>query len=153
MKQVLLMFMISMLWVSSSLARVGQEGHGGDIVVSEFFGLAEEILESFKELPSKDLPSEDFVALFSESLEKVEVTSLDRVKLGDTEVDAINFPDIDEPKILLGRERWLDPRITMDMRKQLIIHEFLSIMGFDDKYYRLSHRLKQLISKPSIRPN
>ena len=125
----------------------GQEGHGGDMVAAEFYSLSGEVLKSLKLVPSSELPTKNFSKLFEQSLENTDIFSVDRVFVDNFEVDAINFPDADNPKIMIGRERWLDKRLTEKMKKMLIIHEFLSIMGFDDALYKLSSQISKLIIK------
>lgn len=144
--RIIFSFTLLMSLSLSAWAKLGQEGHAGDMVVSEFVIFADEALAEFKKLNADHLPSPDFVELFEEAIEKTEVSSSEKVTLGNREVDAINFPDFESPKIIIGRNRWLDERIPYVWRRRLVIHEYLSILGFDDTRYRLSHKLTQLIS-------
>jgi hypothetical protein len=124
-----------------SHAKDGQEGHGGDTVVAEFLLLANDIAEAFGEVEVTLLPSETFSTEFDEALRDTTVTSAENVYLGDVEVDAINFPTTGDSRIIVGRSRWLDNRINNFQRRRLVVHEYLSILGYEDFHYKLSHSL------------
>jgi hypothetical protein len=146
-------FIITFLLLSNSWSR-GQEGHGGDIIVSEFLILATEVGESLKGLGNSILPTDTFVEQYEEALLNTKVSSADRVYLGEQEVDAINFPYEDNPKIIVARERWLDNRINNIQRKRLVLHEYLSIMGYDDQRYQLSYPIiKKIVELDSAHLN
>lgn len=140
MQRVLLFFLISLLLLPWG-AKAGQEGHGGDIVVSEFLIYANEVGDSLQGLLEFQLPSSDFIKEYNDAVADTKVSSEDRVYLSAVEVDAINFPSIDDPRIIINRERWLDPRLNIIQRKRLVLHEYLSIMGYDDSNYMLSYIL------------
>jgi hypothetical protein len=117
----------------------GQEGHGGDIAVSIFIGIAYKTylcLENSPEiLADYPLLLEDFKS----AMQRASVFSVERTLLNGNEVDAINYPTVDSPKILISRNRWLDERLSADMRALLVFHEYLSVAGYDDSSYKISY--------------
>jgi hypothetical protein len=145
MRKIFLLIILCVMVTSAAMGKTGQEGHGGDIVVAEFILLAKRISQQFDDLEQELLPDSEFVLLFQEAVESTRIISAEHVYLGDVEVDAINYPDSDESRIVIGRNRWLDRRITVFSRSLLVIHEYLSIIGYDDIQYALSYQLTERI--------
>lgn len=117
----------------------GQEGHGGDMAVSTFIGIARTTCDclrtngdSWKEYPL-------LLGEFESMIQKAKVYSVDKTILDGHEVDAINYPDVESPKILLNRDRWMKSDIKNDLRAELILHEYLSLIGYEDSKYQISY--------------
>jgi len=132
-------FLAMFLFASNSHA--GQEGHGGDIAVSLFLGIAHKSLYCLAKIPSENLPSPTWTSEYEKAILTTHIYSAEKTELNGVEVDAINFPDIDNPRIIVNRSRWLRDELSDVMRSRLIIHEYLSIMGYEDKLYELSYPL------------
>lgn len=125
--------------ISMAAQSDGQEGHGGDIAVSIFVGIAYKtaacLAESPEELKDYPLLLEDF----NSAIERTSIYSVEKTVLNGNEVDAINYPTVVAPRILINRNRWLDERLSITMRALLVFHEYLSIAGYDDSSYRISY--------------
>lgn len=143
----LLSFLLITLAAQISLSRLahsaesGQEGHGGDLIVADFLILGRDLSASLHQVAKAALPSENFAEEFDNVLSKARIVSAERVYLGGAEVDAINYPWENPPRVVIGRERWLDPRLARERKQLLILHELLSVLGHDDRLYQISHSL------------
>ncbi|MBC7430241.1 MAG: hypothetical protein H7336_16625 [Bacteriovorax sp.] len=117
----------------------GQEGHGGDIAVSIFVGIAYKTAACLAESPEslKDYPL--LLEDFNLAIARTSIYSVEKTVLNGNEVDAINYPTVEAPRILINRNRWLDDRLSTDMRALLVFHEYLSIAGYDDSSYKISY--------------
>jgi hypothetical protein len=118
----------------------GQETHGGDIAVSLFMGVTHKSLECIIS-HNTYFPNEFFVIELESMINRVKVYSVDRTFINENEVDAINNRDIMNPIIRLNRSRWLSENLTDVLRARLVIHEFLSLLGYDDSNYQISFQL------------
>ena len=121
----------------------GQEGHGGDIAVPMFIGLARTtcqcLSENSKSWKSYPLLINELQSMF----QKAKVYSVDNTILNGYEFDAINYPDVNDPKILINRTRWLNSVLKNNQRAELILHEYLSLIGYDDGQYQISYLIIQ----------
>ncbi|MBT3234787.1 MAG: hypothetical protein HN353_02440 [Bdellovibrionales bacterium] len=145
MKRIFLLITLCWMVTSVAMGKIGQEGHGGDIVVAEFILRAKNISQQFEKIEQEFLPDSEFALLFKEAVESTKISSAEHVYLDNVEVDAINYPDLEESMIVIGRNRWLDQRITPFARNLLVIHEYLSIIGYRDIQYALSYELTETI--------
>jgi hypothetical protein len=120
----------------------GQEGHGGDAAVGIFYGSTETMLACLKAAPSTwngTLPQ--LVRDLDQAIAATTVSSVNQTILNGLEVDAINYPNAENPRILLNRKRWLSKDFGLDARAMISLHEYLSIAGYDDSRYGISYRL------------
>jgi hypothetical protein len=120
----------------------GQEGHGGDAAVGLFYGATETMLACLKAAPATwnvNLPQ--LTRDLDQAIADTTVSSVDQTILNGVEVDAINYPNAEKPRILLNRKRWLSKDFGLDARAMISLHEFLSIAGYDDSRYGISYRL------------
>ncbi len=130
--------------VSLSWARDGQEGHGGDIVVAMFYGIAKATLNCMQLNPSSWSGSPILYNDLNYVIEHTIVSSRSEpVYLNGEEVDAINYPDVEAPRIILNRGRWFESTYPNSYRAVLVLHEYLSIAGYDDQHYDISFPLAQ----------
>lgn len=136
----LVVFFISLVTFAGPVSQ-GQEGHGGDIAVSIFMGVAQELGDVFLKQQKEIFPGPQFTVEFHQAFLSTKIFSVEKTVLNGMEVDAINYPDIDNPRILINRTRWLDNQLSMQMRSLLVLHEYLSIMGYDDSHYLISYPL------------
>lgn len=139
--QMRLGLVIALLLATNAYA--GQEGHGGDIAASIFLGIARSTNDCLIQNKSSwlDYPllSDELNAMFLAA----KVYSVDKTTLDGQEVDAINYPDIENPKILINRNRWLTEHLENSLRATLILHEYLSLIGYNDQQYQMSYPLIQ----------
>ncbi len=103
----------------------------------------------------KSLPSNTVainIDTFSGAIANTTVYSEGRLMLDDQEVDAINYPS--KRLIKVNRSRWMDLRgeTATIARFNLVIHEYLGIMGIDDTQYRVSHDLIRALSPSNFSP-
>jgi hypothetical protein len=122
-------------------AFAGQEGHGGDMAVSLFLGIARKNFACLKENPKFWQNEPSLLDDLKRAYDQTEVISVERTVLNDVEVDAINYPSPEKPRILINRSRWLVSGIDIKYRSLLVIHEYLSIAGYDDHVYQISYDL------------
>jgi len=147
MRKTLVMIVGALAVLPSRAAHAGQEGHGGDIAVSIFVGVAYKTPACLKDSPLNDREYPGLADDFAAAIARTSVYSVDKTVLNGNEVDAINYPDIESPRILISRSRWLDDRLTNQMRALLVFHEYLSIAGYDDSSYKISYVRIQEIKK------
>jgi hypothetical protein len=144
-KLVLLASMLSSLTGSAALATAEGPGvsGGGDAMVAEFQALARQVL---KELPA------DFVHRpkleFAVSIATVESTTK-TIYVNGVEKDAENIPRAN--KIRFNRTRW---NMIQDqaLKKVLVLHEYLGLIGADDGAYNISAEEVRIIHKLSYKP-
>jgi hypothetical protein len=137
-----LLFALPALAAPPQILESGQEGHGGDIAVAQFIEHSDKLISDLSRLPSNDLPSPLFIQEYERAARLTKISSTDSpITIDGIEVDAVNFPDVDNPRIILNRNRWLDPRPSFVWRRLLVLHEYLSIMGYRDSRYEISRPL------------
>lgn len=130
--------LFSLLSLNAPNTHAGQEAHGGDIAVSIFMSTTYSLKGRIARLSPRSLPGPKFAADFNQAVKNTTVYSQDHVWLNGVELDAVNFPDVEKPRIVLSRSRWLDPKLDLEMRSRLVLHEYLSIMGYGDYQYEVS---------------
>lgn len=138
----LLLLSLSLFTTISTFAHARDEdgdekGNGGDEYAKEFVTLAYDLMESLQKNP---IPMVDNQALLA-AIRQTKVNSRPSLTLRGNEVDAINYPDPTEPKILLSRAAWDRMATARHRRVFLVLHEYLGIMGVDDSNYQISHKL------------
>lgn len=138
-KKTILLISLNTLFFNTSWA--GQEGHGGDMAVSIFIGIASTVNNCLQSNAPKEYPL--LVGELRFMIQKAKVYSVEKTILNGHEVDAINYPDQDNPRVLLNRARWLKPDIRTDFRAGLVLHEYLSLLGYQDDLYQISYPLVQ----------
>lgn len=139
-------------WILSALllgfgspGQAGHETHGGDMAVALFYQYADKIEACLNSVATIRENPETMKAYIG-TLNLVEVFSEDRTFIDGKEVDAINWPDVIAPKIFLNRSRWLVNSIPDTSRVVLVLHEMLSLMGFQDFRYQYSNAWTQQMS-------
>ncbi len=127
-------------------------GNGGDPFVAEFKGIARDILKQLKvgALPIKVINAEDFETIINETF----VSSQDQLFLWNDilgkniEVDAINyFPN--HKWIEISRTRWIALK-SLERRYNLVLHEYLVIMGLPDKNNEISSKYRVGKAQPLV---
>lgn len=131
------------LFLPTNSFAVGQEGHGGDIAVSVFLGIARTTCECFELNKNTWNTYPLLLDEMTSMIKKTKIYSVDKTLLEGQEVDAINYPDLENPKILINRNRWLDDNLNNHLRAELILHEYLSLIGYDDTQYQISYPIIQ----------
>jgi len=107
---------------------------GGDVIVMKFKSAGRDFCDHLKNSkPANNLPFT--VQNLCAAVNQVKVSVDDRVFLPDgTEVDALNFPQKGEIKLSLRRN---ETKFNSGFL-YLAIHEYISVIGVDDKNYNVS---------------
>lgn len=116
----------------------GEVGNGGDAVAIEFVAMARLAVRRIGNLPEESR----YGLSLSELDRAVETTKVESVNrplfLGGAEKAAVNFPE--ERRILVSRPAW--GRIkNMNLRRRLVLHEYLGILAIPDGNYQISERI------------
>ncbi len=137
-----------LLSISSTFAGDGV-GNGGDGNAAEFILTAKTAMELMKKISPSNLQGINIDA-FSGAILNTEVHSKDQLILDGHEVDAINYPK--KKLIEVSRSRWSTLRGETETisRFNLVLHEYLFIMGLNDSQYRISQKLISAISPSSF---
>ena len=127
------------------LAQNGADRGGGDTYAAEFNSVRRQVmsnLDTWIDNGTLTLSAESLAQL--RRLEpSVYVFSQDRVTLDEThEVDAVNLPGNNPPLIILGRQRWEAKSGMPIERELLVLHELLSVVGIQDRYFEVSYGVK-----------
>ncbi|MDD4973476.1 MAG: hypothetical protein PHY93_03955 [Bacteriovorax sp.] len=134
-----------------------EKGNGGDRVTLEFKSFAKVLVENLprlKTLREAGIDSDALKLIVDNA--QVESTN-EKLVAGGLEVDALNFPEQPPQKIIVNRDRW--GAIFQEEKNQskfaLVLHEYLSLMGKNDKSYQISGPvLQELIElKLSLSPD
>jgi hypothetical protein len=147
MKRIQILF-LSMLLFGKLTHSQSNIGNGGDAFAAEFIASARDTVQYFSWVSLSDLPEFNPLA-FAQSVEKVKVSSLPRVFVGQTEVGAANYPN--KQQIVVSQSFW--PKYNQNQRMVLVLHEYLGVMGVNDTNYRLSGIVYQRIQQASTTPN
>jgi hypothetical protein len=147
------MWMSICLLAMGPLAKAGQESHGGDIAAAVFLTTAYELEQRLDTLSAADFPNDRLLVDYKRMIRAAFVSSEEHVYRQGVEVDAINIPDIDAPRVIVNRSRWLNPALNFEMRARLVFHEYLWLIGYDDDRYELSWRILSKIFKPTENTN
>ena len=131
----------SNLNASSREPTLDHVGNGGDDYSIEFIGTAYEVLETLLYYPIKEVSPDKFLTAIRET----KVNSKSRLYKGGYEVDALNYPKLNPPKIELSRSGW-DRLDQKPIRKMLLVfHEYLGIMEVADDNYQLTQKLREAL--------
>lgn len=115
----------------------GISSNGGDGIVSEFFDIARKIQTAMVEQNYQKVDAK----LLAKTISTAKIYSEEHVFLGENEVSAINTPALQE--IRVSRTRW---KASADMPKTkfvLVLHEFLGLMGVEDRTFNISNQVFQ----------
>ncbi|WP_413288994.1 hypothetical protein [Bdellovibrio sp. HCB337] len=124
----------------------GQETHGGNIVLSEFWNHHNFITSTLAQCPTAQ--ANDLATLWLKNTQKAEVRSAWRVFIGanfDQEVVASNTPKADPPSIFISESLW--PKLTEIEKTKIVMHEVLPILGYVDTAYDYSTQLYEVYFK------
>ncbi|WP_413288995.1 hypothetical protein [Bdellovibrio sp. HCB337] len=131
----------------------GQETHGGNIVLAEFWKHHNYITNTLALCPTAQL--DDLASMWMNSKKQTLVKTTPRVFIGatsDQEVVASNTPKADPPSIFISESLW--PKLTEIEKTKIVMHEVLPILGYVDTSYDYSAQLYKvfldcLLSKPT----
>lgn len=122
-------------------------GNGGDSIAAEFVEMADDTLLQLAKLKGfgEQLPlSADQYKGLASAIGSIVVFTQERAVLTNgAEVDAINYPI--ERKIVLSRARWSGLVYNLKSLKTIVLHEYLTLAGVDDKSYQVSTKLVRKI--------
>jgi hypothetical protein len=119
-------------------------GGGGDGVAAEFMSIAHEVLEAVggTVISKTNINTDKLIT----SLEGVTVSSTtDDLVVDGVEKDAENWPD--RNLIEINRPRWSG--LSSKDRQRLVVHEIVSVNGYDDQDYSISDAIIAVASAPS----
>lgn len=122
----------------------GMDPGGGDAYAAEFVSIGHQLVRVVTDLKGNNLPFT--FQQFEQAIAQTEVVSLERVFLNGSEKDAVNYPAV--PKIEMGRERWDQIEEDAGRRYRLVMHEYLGIMGVDDRDYQVSGAIVANVNRP-----
>lgn len=134
-------YYLFLICIISQVSFAGDEsGHGGDSYASEFIATAKSALEELGRVPAQEIEPLK-IETFREAVLHTEVHSEGTLILDGNVVDAINYPG--KKQIQINRERWetLRGQSQTAARYNLVLHEYLGIMGIDDSQYAISQKL------------
>lgn len=121
----------------------GQETHGGNIVLSEFWSHHNYITSTLAQCPRAE--GDTLASIWVTNIQKTEVKTAPKVFVGaklDQEVVASNSPKANPPLILISESRW--PQLNEIEKTKIVIHEALPVMGYLDTAYDYSTQLYSL---------
>ncbi|MEQ1876372.1 MAG: hypothetical protein ABL958_06985, partial [Bdellovibrionia bacterium] len=110
-------------------------GNGGDRFVTEFIQTA--LIVHQKTLTGYYAPGFS-TSRFLRLIRSAQITSQPKLELNGHAVDFINYPYENPPEIEISREAWTALATDQARKEMLVFHEFLSLMGFDDRAYQYS---------------
>lgn len=149
-KLVLIMTVLASVstWGKPTLNAGGDRGNGGDTYASEFVAAAYGILQWLHEHPVAEIKTESLALVILQT----KVYSQDQLTLEGQTVDAINYPKAKPARIEINRQRWDQIRDDEYRQWRLVLHEYLPILGIDDRNYQVSRKLdSSQICERSIR--
>ncbi len=131
--------LLLVLGLTTMPARAGTErGSGGDSIAIEFKSVGVALSSLFKRGDYPILKGNSIDA-FEAIVREASVQSTDdELSLGGEPKSAINFAD--EKKIVVNRKRWEAISSYYD-RAELVFHEYLGLLGWDDPDYHLSSQI------------
>ncbi len=114
-------------------------GSGGDAYAQAFVTRAYELLARLSSRPLQNVDNARLASL----IVKAKVNSEESLFLQGLEVGAINYPHPENPRIIMSRKMW--DRFQNDPYRQsiLVLHEYLNLMGIDDRNYQVSQEIDQ----------
>lgn len=133
---------VGILFIATSLSAFAFEegtdrGNGGDEYSKSFIEYGLDISEALGQNP---IPGVDAKSL-QQAVRNTFVNSQENLVLRGNEVDAINYPNPQNPRILVSRSGWDRLASTPHRRAFLVLHEYLGILGIDDSRYQISSLL------------
>lgn len=124
----------------------GQETHGGNVVLADFWKRHHEITAELSRCSAGSSSSEANLWLNKDV--GVEVKTAPRVFIGknqDQEVVASNSPDANPPQLIISESRWIT--LNEVEKTKIVIHEALPILGLIDDSYEFSSYLYSTYSQ------
>ncbi len=137
MKKLFVILALLSLPVSAAIKDGNERGNGGDEYAKEFIRAGLNVAQILETNPIHGVDLE----LLRKAIRETKVNSRVTLSLRGNEVDAINYPDALNPRILLSRTAWDRLKDSPHRRDFLAFHEYLGIMGVDDSNYAYSLRL------------
>lgn len=137
----LILFLTTLLVLQTAFAAGGISSNGGDGTVSEFFDIARAL---YRMMVRQNLSTID-IPLFANTINGAKIYSQERVFLEGNEVTAINTPKLQEIRISLIR--WKNLNDNPKQKYVLVLHEFLGLMGYDDRTFSISN---EVLNGPGI---
>lgn len=128
-----ILFTLFILFSHSGFAAGNSVLNGGDGIAAEFTAI---IKIAVADLANENLSPLDQTILMQvrSHIDQIKVYSKERTFLGDgQEVDAINEPSA--LKITVSRKRWDSFQNNMQQRLQLVLHEYIGVLGYNDQNY------------------
>lgn len=135
MKSFLSLLLISILSASPAALAGGISSNGGDGIVSEFFDIARNLQKALAQQNQRVVDAD----LFAKTINSAKIYSQEKVFLGNKEVSAINTPALQE--IYVSQVRWKGLAKTPKLKYVLVLHEFLGLMGYEDRTFSISNQL------------
>ena len=130
-------------------------GNGGDAVSQEFAALVRQLARDMTAVPQ--LHARGLDQQIEGALRATYITSQDRVFLAgpngqELERDALNFPQLTPPTIIVSRTRWLAPEMTTARKRALALHEVLGVLQIEQNRYDASAEILNLLERDPTTP-
>ncbi|MEN0059926.1 MAG: hypothetical protein AAGB31_13890 [Bdellovibrio sp.] len=133
------------MWLGFSPVQAGHITHGGDIVLQEFHAYRQEISSELSTLPGFILPLPNFMTAWERATTQTHIELRDKLEWQGFEVIAIVHPTLLPPLIEINTPRWLSYQGSTEL-KQIVIHEYLPVVGLVDTQYQYSQSLSAYLS-------
>lgn len=109
----------------------GISSGGGDSIAAEFIRIAKNVSQMIEKNPVSGVDSTSFKSAILYTF----VISKPRTFWNNTEVNAVNYPDI--KRIEINQHRW--NKMNIREKYALVAHEYFGILKIDDKAYQISN--------------
>lgn len=147
------LFVFLAVMVTGLGARAGgwEGGNAGDAYAAEFVFSGRDVLQRLELLAAAGMPAMSTDKL-REVMQTTTVVTEDKVTVGGLERDAANDPA--HKMIHLNRRRWVQYRQSDETkaRLQLVLHEYLGIVGVEDGKYQVSGPVIETLNVPNYSP-
>ncbi len=130
-------------------------GNGGDAVSQEFAALVRQLARDMAVVPQ--LQARGLDQQIEGVLRTTYITSQERVFLAgpsgeQIERDALNFPRMTPPTIIVSRTRWSAPEMTSNRKRALALHEVLGVLEIEQNRYDASAEILNLLELDPTTP-
>lgn len=118
----------------------------------QFKMIFDDVILALEKINPSLLPDVHFVRKLKQLRERVIVYAVPYIIFWDSvrELDAINYPSENPPKIMISTKSWI--KLNLQEKRLLVLHEILPSLGYVDFHYKYSNRLKKIIDQAGWDP-
>jgi len=144
-KNKVLFFLFSSLLGISAQAGGTDVYYGGDVIITQFQEIQDDLYRDIKLIPQSVLPIPDLSESFLHVRKKLMIEIQEHLFIDGKEVGFVNFPNARPQKIQISRALWNCENKVNQYCRRVVLHEMIHLLKHDDRTYFYSSKIIQAI--------